>query len=56
MLVACSKTANLTYYKICQSLRAPKVGRNDVAEAIEEEFTGMNSDEANLDQAISISI
>ncbi len=41
----------LTYSEICQSLRARTVARNDVAKAIEETCTGMNSHEA-----ISISI
>ena len=34
----------LTYSDICRSLRARTVARNDVAEAIEMECTGMNSD------------
>ncbi len=50
------KTGPLTYSEICQSLRAPTVERNDVAEAIEKACTGMNSDEANLDHTISISM
>ncbi len=50
MLIARLNTATLTYSEICQSLRAPTVARNDVAEAIEEACTGMNSHEANLDQ------
>ncbi len=49
MLAARLKTGPLTYSDICQSLRAPTVARNDVAEAIEEACTGMNSHEANLD-------
>ena len=48
MLAARLKTGPLTYFEICQSLRAPTVGRNEVAEAIEEACTGMNSDGANL--------
>ncbi len=46
MLAARLKTGPLTYSEICQSLRAPTVERNDVAEAIEEECAGMNSDKA----------
>ncbi len=43
MLAARLKTGlPLTYSEICQSLRAPTVDRNDVAEAIEKECTGMN--------------
>ena len=49
VLAARLKTGPLTYSEICQSLRAPTVERNDVAEAIEEACTGMNSHEANLD-------
>ncbi len=56
MIAARLKTGPLTYSDICQSLRAPTVARNDVAEAIEEACTGMNSDEANLDHTISISM
>ena len=41
MLAARLKTGPLTYSDICQSLRAPTVKRNDVAEAIEKEFTGI---------------
>ena len=48
MLVARLKTATLTYSEICWSLRSLTVNRNDVAEAIEEACTGMNSHEANL--------
>ena len=48
MLAVRLKTYPLTYSEICQSLRSPTVGRNDVAEAIEEACTGMNSHEANL--------
>ena len=48
ILVARLKTGPLTYSDICRSLRAPTVDRNDVAEAIEEACTGMNSHEANL--------
>ena len=55
MLAARLKTGPLTYSEICQSLRAPTVGRNDVAEAIEETCTGMNSHEANLDHTIIMS-
>ncbi len=50
MIAACLKTGPLTYSDICRSLRAPTVDRNDVAEAIEEACTGMNSHEVNLDQ------
>ena len=42
MLTVCLKTANLTYSKICQSLRAPAVRRDALAKAIEEACTGMN--------------
>ncbi len=48
VLAARLKTGPLTYSEICQSLRSPTVDRNDVAEAIEEACTGMNSHEANL--------
>ncbi len=48
MLASCLKTSTLTYSKICQSLRAPTVERNDVAKAVEEACTGMNSHKANL--------
>ncbi len=41
MLAVRLKTSTLTYSEICQSLRAPTVGRNDVAEAIEKECTGI---------------
>ena len=44
----------LTYSDICRSLRARTVGRNDVAVTIEEECTGMNSNEANLDHTITV--
>ncbi len=60
MIAARLKTGPLSYSEICQSLRAPTVDRNDVAEAIEEACTGirMNSHEpnskANLDHTISI--
>ncbi len=56
MLAARLKTATLTYSELCQSLRAPTVERNDVAEAIEEACAGMNSDKANSDHTISISM
>ena len=47
MLAARLKTGcPLTYFEICRSLRARTVARNDVAEAIEEECTGMNGNEA----------
>ncbi len=46
MLAARLKTGPLTYSDICQSLRSPTVDRNDVAVAIEEAYTGMNSHEA----------
>ncbi|XP_064401196.1 uncharacterized protein LOC135347242 isoform X2 [Halichondria panicea] len=39
VLAARLKTGPLTYSEICQSLRAPTVERNDVAEAIEEACT-----------------
>ncbi len=43
MLAVRLKTVPLiTYSEICQSLRSPTVNRNDVAEAIEKECTGMN--------------
>ena len=48
MISARLKTGPLSYSDICQSLRSPTVNRNDVAEAIEEACTGMNSHEANL--------
>ncbi len=49
MIAARLKTGPpLTYSDICRSLRASTVNRNDVAEAIEEACTGMNSHEANL--------
>ncbi len=35
----------LTYSKICQSLRASTVKRDALADTIEKECTGMNSDE-----------
>ena len=41
MIAARLKTGPLTYSEICQSLKSPTVGRNDVAEAIEEECTGI---------------
>ncbi len=41
MIAARLHTDSLTYSEIRQSLRAPTVGRNDVAEAIEEECTGI---------------
>ncbi len=45
MIAARLKTGPpLTYSDICRSLRASTVARNDVAEAIEMECTGMNSD------------
>ncbi len=47
MLAARLKTASVTYSELCQSLRASTVDQNDVAEAIEEECTGMNSGGAN---------
>ncbi len=40
IIAARLKTGPLTYSEICQSLKASTVGRNDVAEAIEEECTG----------------
>ncbi|XP_064401312.1 uncharacterized protein LOC135347306 isoform X9 [Halichondria panicea] len=40
ILAARLKTGPLTYSEICQSLRAPIVERNEVAEAIEEACTG----------------
>ena len=48
MIAARLKTGPLTYSEICRSLRSPTVDRNDVAEAIEEACTGMNSHEANI--------
>ena len=55
MLAARLKTGPpLTYSEICRSLRAPTVARNDVAEAIEMECTGMNGHEANLDHTITV--
>ena len=48
MIAARLKTGHLIYSEICQSLRAPTVDREDVAEAIEEACTGRNSHEANL--------
>ncbi|XP_064401302.1 uncharacterized protein LOC135347305 isoform X2 [Halichondria panicea] len=39
MLTVCLETANLTYSKICQSLRAPAVRQDALADAIKEEFT-----------------
>ncbi len=63
MIAARLKTVPLTYSGICSGLRARTVERNDVAEAIEEECTGMseackgkNSDEANSYHTISISM
>ncbi len=54
MLAARLKTGLLlTYSDICQSLRARTVSRNDVAEAIKEACTGMNSHEANSDHTIT---
>ncbi len=50
MIAARLKTGPLTYSDICQSLREPTAVWNDVAEAIEEACTGMNSDEAKLDR------
>ncbi len=41
MIAACLQTGSLTYSVLCQSLRAPTVGRNDVAEAIEMEYIGI---------------
>ncbi len=41
MIATRLKTGPLTYSEICQSLRAPTVERNDVAEAIEEKCSGM---------------
>ncbi len=41
MIAARLQTGPLTYSEICQSLRAQSVKRNDVAEAIEKEFTGI---------------
>ncbi len=56
MIAARLKTGSLTYSEICQSLRAPTVRRDAIAEAIEKECKGMNSDEANFNHTISISI
>ena len=47
MLAVRLKTCSLTYSELCRSLRAPAVRRDAIAEVIEEECTGMNSDEAN---------
>ena len=44
MLIAHLNTATLTYSEICQSLRAPIVRLDALAEAIEEACTGMNSE------------
>ncbi len=54
MLAVRLKTGPLTYSDICRSLRARTVARNDVAEAIEEACTGMNSHQANLDHTITV--
>ena len=45
MLAARLKIASVTYSELCQSLRSPTVGQDFLAEAIEKECTGMNSDE-----------
>ncbi len=42
MLIDRLNTATLTYSEICQSLRAPTVRRDAIAEAIEEACTGMH--------------
>ena len=50
MLAARLNTDPLTYFNICQSLRAPTVRQDAIAEAIKKEFTGINknySDEVN---------
>ena len=54
MLAVRLNTGPLTYSELCQSLRAPTVRRDAIAEAIEEECTGMNSDEATCTISISI--
>ena len=41
MIAARLQTDSPTYSEICRSLKSPTVGRNDVAEAIEEECTGI---------------
>ena len=41
MLTARLETATLTYSELCQSLRAPTVRRDAIAEAIEKECTGI---------------
>ena len=41
MIAARMENGPLTYFEICLSLRAPTVGRNDVAEAIEKDCTGI---------------
>ncbi len=41
MLAARLKIVHLTYFELCQSLRVSTVERNDVAEAIEKECTGI---------------
>ncbi len=47
MLTARLKTGPpLTYSDICQSLRKPTVRQDALADAIKEEFTGVNSHEA----------
>ncbi len=43
-IIARLNTATLTYSEICQSLRAPIVRLDALAEAIEEACTGMNSE------------
>ncbi len=52
MLATRLKIKNLTYFEICQSLRAQTVDQNNVAEAIEKACTGMNNHEANLNHII----
>ncbi len=46
MLATRLKTGPLTYSEICQSLREPTVRQDALADAIKEEFTGVNSHEA----------
>ncbi len=52
MLADRLKISSVTYSELCQSLKVSTVGQDFLAEAIEEECTGMNSHEANLDHII----
>ena len=56
MLASHLKTSSLTYSKICQSLRAPTVERNDVAKAVEEACTGMRLTYDHTIMSISIPV